>query len=437
MNTIQALGMSGSLVKACCNASRIWPVSQLAYHRTLLTKCVGDPEFTVPAARDQLRSIVGSPRIWGEARDQTIARIQLAVNQNELPSKTMMDSYREASIPLGKDNTIRGNYVNHFGSVRYGKIMEDLDTMAVWIGYTHNMECQGSKSPLSIVTAMVDSITVDPEPLTSNKDIVIRGHVTWVGKTSMEIAMEVEQEAEDKTWKKNMDAKFLMVARDPGNKCKAFVCPLTVDTAEEKSLFDAATAAQSERRAEADQSLLRNPPSEAERLVIHDLFLSSIDQKAATFKKPIKPPNSAWMDETLLKNIIICFPEQRNLYNKIFGGFLMRQGYELAWANACVYTQQRPQIVAVDDFLFQAPVEIGSLLYLSSQVVFTQGDKLQVRVHAEVVDPATNKHKTTNVFHYTFATWNDGPGLKQIVPKSYAEYMMYLDGKRHFEAAMK
>ena len=43
------------------------------------------------------------------------------------------------------------------------------------------------------------------------------------------------------------------------------------------------------------------------------------------------------MDDTILKNVIICFPEQRNLYDKIFGGFIMRQAYELAWTNVFVF----------------------------------------------------------------------------------------------------
>ena len=29
--------------------------------------------------------------------------------------------------------------------------------------------------------------------------------------------------------------------------------------------------------------------------------------------------------------------QEKNLYNKIFGGFLMRQAFELAWANAALY----------------------------------------------------------------------------------------------------
>ena len=47
----------------------------------------------------------------------------------------------------------------------------------------------------------------------------------------------------------------------------------------------------------------------------------------------------------------------------------MRQAFELGWANAYVYARQRPYIEFMDDILFQAPVEIGSLLYFNSQVI--------------------------------------------------------------------
>jgi acyl-coenzyme A thioesterase 9 len=110
----------------------------------------------------------------------------------------------------------------------------------------------------------------------------------------------------------------------------------------------------------------------------------------------------------------------------------MRKAFELGWANCCVYSKKRPYALAVDDISFRKPVEVGSLLYLSSQVTYTSGPFLQVKVHAEVVDPKTGVHQTTNVFHFTFYNKSDVP---QVVPKSYAEYMIYVDGKRHFEAS--
>ena len=103
-----------------------------------------------------------------------------------------------------------------------------------------------------------------------------------------------------------------------------------------------------------------------------------------SFKARIKPENSVWFEDAKLKNLIICQPEHRNRTNKIFGGFIMRQAFELAWANACVFGKSRPFCMHMDDIWFRAPVEIGALLYFNSQICYTEDNFIQTRVSAEV-----------------------------------------------------
>ena len=57
------------------------------------------------------------------------------------------------------------------------------------------------------------------------------------------------------------------------------------------------------------QSLMRQPPSESERLVIHEQFLRTTDMKNMSFKSRVKPANSVWMEDAKLKNLFICQPE--------------------------------------------------------------------------------------------------------------------------------
>lgn len=68
-------------------------------------------------------------------------------------------------------------------------------------------------------------------------DIRLRGHVTWVGKSSFEATMEVDQQDDMKEWLTVTKARFVMVARDPLNKGPALVNPLVPETDEEKALF--------------------------------------------------------------------------------------------------------------------------------------------------------------------------------------------------------
>lgn len=50
--------------------------------------------------------------------------------QSDLPARKMLDSYREAVIPLSKDKQLWQKYINFYHRVRLGRILEDLDTMA-------------------------------------------------------------------------------------------------------------------------------------------------------------------------------------------------------------------------------------------------------------------------------------------------------------------
>jgi len=84
----------------------------------------------------------------------------------------------------------------------------------------------------------------------------------------------------------------------------------------------------------------------------------------------------------------------------------------------------------MDDISFEAPVEVGSLLYFNSQISFVHDQYVQVRVSAEVLDPHTGDMKVTNVFHYTFELRKGKP--RMIIPKTYHESMMYLNSRRHF-----
>ena len=108
----------------------------------------------------------------------------------------------------------------------------------------------------------------------------------------------------------------------------------------------------------------------------------------------------------------------------------MRQAFELGWGNAFVFCRERPFIVYMDDISFEAPVEVGSLLYFNSQISFVHEQYVQVRVSAEVLDPTTGSLQVTNVFHYTFETRQGRP--RSIIPKTYHEAMMYLNSRRHF-----
>lgn len=387
--------------------------------------------LTIQETREKLRTLVGAQKVWGAASDNR-EFLPLAESQDELPVRNMMASYRMAIIPIGSNPELSDKYRNIHGGIRFGRILEDLDTFAVAISYSHTLDPTygDKKSPLSIVTALVDRIVVSPGGIKPNQDIRMTGKVTWAGRTSMEVTMDLDQEV-DNEWQHLLNAKFLMVARNPVTKGSAVINKLEPEGPEEKKLFMLGEENNLRRKLEGQKTLLKTPPDEHEKLLIHNMFLETLDPKAHTFKVRVKPPNAEWMEDTMLKNLHLCMPEQRNLYNKIFGGFLMRKAFELAHANASLYCKGRPYIEVVDDINFKRPVEVGSLLFFSSQIVYTKETKLMTKVHAEVVNPKDGSRETTNDFYFVFNSRSRE--IPRVIPKTYAESMLYLDGKRHFD----
>lgn len=70
---------------------------------------------------------------------------------------------------------------------------------------------------------------------------------------------------------------------------------------------------------------------------------------------------------------------------------------------------------------------------MHAHVIYTEKNYIEIVVAAEVFDAATGGHCTTNVFYYTYSS---NVPVPQVIPKTYHEAMWYLDGRRHFNAAM-
>ncbi len=68
--------------------------------------------------------------MFREGRSAEILSMNLARSQSELPSRRMQESFRWAVIPLGTDAKMREKYINFHNQVRFGRILEDLDSMA-------------------------------------------------------------------------------------------------------------------------------------------------------------------------------------------------------------------------------------------------------------------------------------------------------------------
>ena len=191
-------------------------------------------------------NLVGSEKILGDGGpfNKTTLTSFLKKDQSELKKHSMKESYAEAIIPLGDRPELRNRYSNFQQAVRFGRLLEDLDTMAVHIAYLHNKsQCVNLNghlvSPIVIVTALVDRIDVNSKlKIDANKNIKLSGFTSWVGRTSCEATMKVEQQISENQWQPVLEAKFLMAARDTNNKGSALMNPLDIVTEEDKKIFE-------------------------------------------------------------------------------------------------------------------------------------------------------------------------------------------------------
>ena len=150
----------------------------------------------------------------------------------------------------------------------------------------------------------------------------------------------------------------------------------------------------------------------------------------------------------------IMQPQYRNRHNfMIFGGFLLKQTFELAFCCAASFSHSRPTFLSLDPSTFDNPVPVGSVLYLTATVAYTDPPLVDINNESKVADgPKTSKYtrlqirvdskvrniehgdtKPTGQFNYTFLVEKD----VKVMPKTYSEFMIWIDARRRVERVAK
>lgn len=263
-------------------------------------------------------------------------------------------------------------------------------------------------------------------------DIRLSGHVSWVGKSSVEVVVWLEQMQHGQLHKITR-AIFLMAARDATHTKAAYINSIKTTDEEETKIFAGGQLRKKHRILVRNQSLLKMIPTDEEQKIIHDLFIRTMHSNEISLLKHNLPKGCSWMKDAALTNVIFSQPENRNLHNKVFGGFLMRQATELSWALAYIFSKHQPQLKHISDINFHKPVEVNSLIRMQAHVVYTTMQFLQITVYAESYQAKTGGLNTTNEFHFTYEL----PELAmEVFPHTYHDAIMYLDGRRHFLKAL-
>ena len=95
--------------------------------------------------------------------------------------KHMKGSFVEEILPFRTNPEFREEYINVYGTIRIGKVLEDLDALAGSIAYKHCDDDRSDTIPLIIVTASVDRIDmINRIPI--DEDISLSGFVTCMAQ---------------------------------------------------------------------------------------------------------------------------------------------------------------------------------------------------------------------------------------------------------------
>lgn len=262
-----------------------------------------------------------------------------------LKPKRMQESYVELYLPFTEDPELLEKYIATSGLIRLGKVLEDLDSLAGGISYQHALGGRPGEvsAPIYIVTASVDRLDL-LAPLTADANYRLSGHVIYVGSSSMEVFVSIEQLTEPmRPNKVCLTGRFTMAARNAITLSSQRIAPLILESDAEKALFAMGESHKKRKRTEAASSLEKVPPSKEEAFLLHSQYIRGLHAgmfaNEELYGPAIKSESVQFPDgptlvpvyNTSLSTTMHMHPQQRNVHQKIFGGFLMRSAYELAW----------------------------------------------------------------------------------------------------------
>lgn len=358
--------------------------------------------------------------------------------QAKLLTRKPSESSTEVVYRFSEDEGLRDMYRNPWNYCRFGRILEDLDSMAGTIAHKHCLDSDKRTRPLLLVTASVDKISIR-KPLRLDVDMTLAGAVMWVGRSSMEIRVIVLQESPDDSQESPvaLESRFNFVARDAKTNRAAPVNSLEPETEEEKARFRDGEARDTARKALRAQQASAGTGAQPKSAAYDGRLKALLEEGRIMCEMPaLADRDSILISDTQLEYALICQPQHRNTNGRIFGGFLMRRAFELAFSTCYVFCGSRPQFLETDHVDFWRPVDIGDLLRFKACVLYTETEGAQPRMHVEVIayvtQPELRKSEISNTFYFTFTVdpehlGGKGGVVRRVVPSTEVQARSMID----------
>ncbi len=300
-------------------------------------------------------------------------------------------------------------------NLRVGVMLEVLDKLAeeTALRYVRQFE-PGAR----VVTAALDDLEVRHAP-DIGQDILLHARINYVGRTSMEVGIRIEQSGADV--RHIASCYFTMVARKDGQSL--VVQPLEYRTEQERRRSERAA----ERRSERLRISTVHPPTIDEYALLHRLHR---ELEAAS-----PPP-------LLTRNLITSgwertYPEHENVPQTIFGGHVIHHAYMYAHICAEMIADHRALLVSSSRIDFYQPVRMGDKLHFVSQVTYT--GRTSITVETSITRISRDRLSTALSNNCVFTFVNVDANLERrpvprVFPGTYAEDERYLAAYRRHQA---
>jgi acyl-coenzyme A thioesterase 9 len=339
-----------------------------------------------------------------------------------------IETSRDLTLPFTTDPALKRRFMvvdePLAGNIRFDLLLEVLDKLAedAALDYARRFAPEGR-----VVTAAIDNILLR-EPGDVSRDILLLARINSVGRSSLEVGIRIEHGEPEPVHLAS--CYFTMVARvGEGETSRSLLLePLDYTDDLEKARHRKAVARRDSYRRQ--QAVATEPPSREEYALLAGLHTAQ--ERPGFAGRMVK--------DLTTSNWERMYPEQENVPQKIFGGYLVRRAYELASINAEEIAPDRPVILRVNRINFLQPVRLGDKLHFVSRVVYTGSTSICVEVNIERVsrDRVTRALSNTCVFTFVNVDADMIPRpVPPVYPTTYAEDARYLEAhrrNRHHEA---
>ncbi|CDI84237.1 acyl-CoA thioester hydrolase, putative [Eimeria acervulina] len=452
---------------------RLRMISWLAHHTAIDLSC-----FTAHAKKYK-----GPPLKPQDPRPIDYSWVELRLNLSSPEATRLRDVFRQASVP---------------SALRNGRLLEVLDCFAADVAFAYTrpsivltkdrhdlfltvaidsirlfgcdpLSNHTSSTSSSSSSSSSSSIGVKETPegasfpyISVDKDLILRGFVSYAGSSSVEITAELHQEG-----RLMGSACLVFVHVDGEGHPKKVLPPLASLQSSDKYLqlqLHAAELRQKARRAAARRPQRQWAPLQEESEFLHQTWLtacsrsrSSSSSSSSSNTSTIIPTTSSvisttpsssssisssssssigsgantgivWCKDTRLESNILMQPETISMYGRAFGGYIMRTALELSFLTAQRFLRETyPVIVGMEDIRFFDAVRQGDILRLTATVVWSDRNEVQIEVDASSSAAGAPMRRTNRM---SKAMRAKDPEEVQVYPQSYGEYMSFLDARR-------